>query len=314
MNLFNKIFVALLAMNCLPAIGHAEGTAETSIKIEDVNGKKNTTPGNDIDETITNPKMRAESGSKARWSMSSQLNYIGGSVNSPFSEERPNIAGATGTTDASLIGGQISGKYNLSASASLMAGVGVRLINPLSSDVPADYKGNKLDADNPYIIYQYLYKWSGIQSALQIQPQVYTNSNLLHKGFQANLQVSQNNIYELGHSGASLGLFLVAQVTKFNNDAEEVRGEQSDLILGFSPFLEYQVNDKMNLRTVTNLWNYEHTRSMATHTYFLDTITQSFGVGYALSRDVFLYPNVQFLPEDIRADRTNVALNTYINL
>src|SRR6185312_14650484 len=202
-----------------PVLAWADGTAETSVKVEEITGQQNKVPG-DIDQTITNNKMRAETGSKSKYSLSSQLSYIGGSIEKPLAEDRPNIAGARGTTDAALLGGQVSVKYNVSTGQSLMAGVGVRWISPLQgSNVPKGYRGNKVDADNPYLVYQNLYKWSGVQSALQVSPTVYTNSNLVKDGYVATLAVSQNNIYEIGGTGLSLGLYLLAQTGYFDNNS-----------------------------------------------------------------------------------------------
>ena len=64
----------------------AEG--QTTIKIEDAADKKNKVDG-DIDQEVTNARMRAESGSKSKFSLSSVLRYTGGPVVRPFGEERP---------------------------------------------------------------------------------------------------------------------------------------------------------------------------------------------------------------------------------
>jgi hypothetical protein len=292
----------------------AQAASESTTTIEDVT-KDAPKSGSDIDETITNAKMRAETGSKSTYSLSSQLSYIGGSVKAPLAMERPNIAAANGTTDAALLGGQISAKYNVSAAASWQAGIGVRWISPLQgSKMPDAYDGQKVDADNPYLTYQYLYKWSDIQSALQVTPTAYTQSNLVRDGYVTSLGISQNNIYEVGKTGLSLGLYLLVQGGVFNNNSPEAKAKQSDYLVNFDPFIEYQFSDRLNFRTVTNLWNYEHARSAAANTYIFDKVYQSVGVGISVTRDIFLYPNLQFLPDNIRADQTNVALNTYINL
>ena len=241
-----KIAAALTLIGLMPWTAFAEESSETSLKIE---GQKNTTSGEDIDQTITNNKMRAETGSKSKFSFSSQLNYIGGTVNAPLEAIRPDISGATGTTDVALFGGQISGKFNISPAQSLMAGLGVRWITPLQgSTVPDGYEGKKVDGDNPYLIYQYLYKWSGIQSAMQFQPTYYTNSNLINQGYVATFALSQNNIYEVGHSGLSLGLYLLAQTGYYNNNSDAAKAHQSDQTLNCDPFLEYKLTDKANLR------------------------------------------------------------------
>jgi len=80
--------------------------------------------------------------------------------------------------------------------------------------------------------------------------------------------------------------------------------------------LEYRINDTFNLRTVTFLLSYEHT--LASHadmtTWTKDKVTQSCGVGISITRDVFLYPNLQFIPDQLRGKDTNVALSTNINM
>jgi hypothetical protein len=298
-------------------------TNESTLKTEDLK-EKNKTPGADVDDLITNAKMRAESGSKSKWSISSALSYNAGSVEKPFADSRPNIVGATGQTDYAALKGEVSGKYNLSAKHSLSAGVGVRWITPLASKKPTGFSGDKFDADNPYMIYQYLYKWAGIQSVLQVQPYVMTNSDLVKHGFQTQTVVSQNNIYEIGK--LSVGLYTALIGSTFSKSGEfgkpgddgyiaDLRSIQSDYGFNIDPFLEYQLTDKIGLRTVSNLWNYEHIRNEhRPTTFYMDKVMQSVGVGISVTRDVFIYPNVQFIPDNIRADLTNVAVNTNINL
>ena len=40
---------------------------------------------------------------------------------------------------------------------------------------------------------------------------------------------------------------------------------------------------------------------------------QSMGIGMAVTRDIYLYPNVQFLPLDMRSDLTNVGMSANIS-
>lgn len=322
-----KIWLCALALVAVSA--HAEENtnntaAESKIKVEDAKGTANKASGGDIDNLITNAKLRAETGSKSKWSLSSALGYSGGSVETPLSDIRPNISGTTGALTKSVLEGSISTKYNMNMQNSLSAGVGVRWITPLQGN--AKRSGDQFDASNPYLTYQRLYKFSGIQSVLQVTPTAYTNSNLLREGYVGSLAVSQDMIYEVGATGLSLGLYAWVQGATYNksgplgspNDKDymaDMREDQSDYGGGLDPFLEYQFNDKVNLRTVCNLWNYEHIRNEGRPTTFRwDKVYQSVGVGLSITRDIFVYPNLQFLPDNIRADRTNVGLNTNINV
>ena len=279
------------------------------------------------DDVITNARMRAASGSLSRFSIASQLSYMGGSLENPFSEDRPNIAATTGTTDKALIDGQASIKYNLSQKHSLLAGVGLRWIAPLSTSRPTNYDGDRMDASNPYITYQYLFNWQGIQSIFQVQANAFTNTNLVHQGYVGMLSLQLEQMYAISNTRWTLGIAWTLAGAYFNksgplgdptdqeNYIEDLRTEQSDYGINIDPVAEYQFSDRFTFRTVTNLWNYEHLRSETRATTLkLDKVYQSAGIGIAVTRDIYLYPNVQFLLDDIRIDRTNIALSSFINV
>jgi hypothetical protein len=299
---------------------------EIKLKLEDVKPEVNKTSGEDIDETLTNAQLRAESGSKSKISIASVLNYNGGTIRTPLAEDRPNIANLSGTIPKSLLDGQVSAKYNLDSKHSLLAGVGVRWIAPLSPGGPKNYDGDRFDADNPYLMYQYVSKFAGVQSVLQIQPMFITNTNLVQEGYVASVSAEQDSIYEFSETGLSLGLntwFLYQYFDKTgpvgipgtDSYLDDVRTDQSDYSISFSPVLEYAFTDKINFRAITALWTFEHLRSSnRADTFRTDRVSQSVGVGISITRDIYIFPNVQFLPEHLRADRTNVALNTNINI
>ena len=310
-----KLLLACLALAVVTSqSAKAQEETENRVKIEDISREPNKTTGEDIDELITNKKMRAESGSKSKYSLASKLNYNGGSVERPLAEERPNIAAAPGTTDVAQLTGELSAKYAFNSKHSLMAGVGLRYITPLAGiDTPKDksiYNGNKFDADNPYLFYQYVTKFSGIQTVLTAQPRYITQSNMVKKNYVSDLTLAATTLYDIGQTGLSFGLYSQIYGAAYNKTTDD----DNDYGVGVDPFVEYQMTDKLNLRTVFNLWNYDHSRSRPIALWAHEDLLQSFGVGISVTRDVFLYPNVQFVLDHIRADRTNVALNTAINL
>jgi hypothetical protein len=316
---FKVIFAIGLTMGvCAQAQAEKK---QKSTDVEDIGNVKNKAPGEDVDSLITNNRMRAESGAKSKISLTSEFDYFGSTFNRPFTAVRPNIAASTATPTFAIMKGLISGKYAFNQQDSLSGGVGVRWVTPLQGlNKPVGWEGDKVDAENPFLMYQHIYKWSGIQSVLQVQPTFYTNSEKLKERYVTALAIAQNNIYEVGDTGLSLGLYLLVQgnyysgKTLSNDSTKDVRSDQSDYQINIDPFIEYQLTSKINLRTVTNLWNYEHLRSMKAHTYLWDKVTQSVGVGFSITRDVFLYPNVQFLPDKMGMNDTNVGLSAFFNL
>lgn len=270
----------------------------------------------DVDQILTNNQMRAETGSKSKWSIATSLTYSGGQLNRPFAEDRPNIAGATGSTDKTLIGGSISGKYAISPTTALLAGVGVRWLTPLQGTAkPRDYDGDKFDADNPYLNYQYIYRWHGVESVVTLASTYFTTSNLVKDGYLVSFGLSQNSVYRIPQTRLSIGANAYTGLAFYDKDDLASKRNQSDYSWGFLPFLEYQITDRLNLRTSWNLWIFEHLRSQSDgNTYRWDKVTQSLGLGISVTRDCFLYPNIQFLPDNVRSDRTTVALSANLNM
>ncbi|HEX7676021.1 MAG TPA: hypothetical protein VF412_17725 [Bdellovibrio sp.] len=279
--------------------------------------------GEQVDDLITNNNLRAYSGSTSRWSIASAFNYNGGTVNTPLSQDRPNISDASGNTVKADLDGSISVKYNLNVQNSLMAGVGLRWIAPFEKNGPRDYSGTTTDVMNPYLQYQYLYKWTGIQSVLQVSAMKWTQADQTAFGYDYQLGVDQENVYEIGSTGLSVGASIMGQFQGFNKSGSysgngtfiaDLKTQQSTYAFALSPYLEYQITDKVNFRTLISLWSYEHYASDNAGVYVHDKVYQSVGIGYALTRDIFLYPNVQFLPDQMEPSLTNVALSATINM
>jgi hypothetical protein len=70
----------------------------------------------------------------------------------------------------------------------------------------------------------------------------------------------------------------------------------------------------MNWRAVYRYYWYQQSRAQKSSEWTTLDPTISTGIGFSITRDIFLYPNIQFNPEDIRADRTNLGLSANINL
>lgn len=257
-NILKMAFAILMTTALTPMLAFAQAESESKLNVEDVKQEKNKAPGEDVDEMITNNQLRAQSGSKSKYSIASQFFLYGGTIQTPLAEQRPNIAGAPTSTAYSQLIGDISGKYSFDQRHSIMAGVGIRYITPLQGGgTPVGYTGTKMDADNPYITGQYIYKALGVQNVLTVQPLFYTATDWLAKKYLETTTVQQLSAYELGKSGLTLGLATAIQGNTFSVN----QGDQNDVSINVDPYVEYRLTDMVNLRTVFNLWNYDHIRA-----------------------------------------------------
>ncbi len=294
---------------------------------DDTNKKANSVPGAEVvDELITNNNLRAYSGSLSRWSIASQFNYNGGTIQSPFSQDRPDISDQSGTTIKSDLDGAISVKYNLSAIHSLMFGIGIRWIAPLTPGGPSNYDGTIFDVMNPYLQYQYIYKFWGIQAVLQVQDMQWTQADFTAVGYLNQLSFDQELMYEFKDTKLSIGCSFNGQYVWFNKSGSygsptdpdyiaDVATVQGDYQLDLQPIVEYELSDRINLRTLIDVWDFEHYASQSNKLTFVhDKVYQEIGVGIKITRDIFIYPNVQFIPDELRPSQTNVGVTATINV
>lgn len=311
-------FAFALALLAPCALVHAQvkDSGQSSLKIEQVKDSQNRPPGEDIDLVITNKKMRAESGSKSRYSISTALGYGGGSLDRPFADRRPNITAATGSTDYPALSGSFHGKYSLNMRDSFSAGIGARWIAPLEgSRKPRGFEGDKIDADNPNVGFQHLYRWSGIQSSLNLNETFFTASNLVRQGYVTSWGFGQNNIYDIGTTGLSVGANTYVGLAYYDKNDEINKARQSDYSWGFLPALEYHLTDNLSLHADTNLFIYEHLRNQPrAFTFKRQDVSQNLSLGYAFTRDIYVSPGVSFVAQRLQWERTTWSLSANVNL
>jgi hypothetical protein len=276
----------------------------------------------DVDDIITNIKMRAETGSKAKWSIATSMGYSSGPVNDIFSDFRPNLNGGTGSTDFTTFSGTVAGKYAINTQHSLFAGSGGRVITPLREGTPhgnadpkKNFHGDKVDVDNPYVNYQYLYRWSGVQSALTVSNTFYTASNLKRLGYVTNTSVGQNNLWDIGKSGFTLGVTSILSFGYFDRHTAAVKASQSDYRLELTPALEYRVNDWINARTDLYIFSVQHRRNKEDlFTVVRQKVVQGFTLGFAVTRDIYISPGIQWNPSEMKPNRTTTWVSANINI
>lgn len=296
--------------------------AESKAKVEDVKPSTVTKKDGeaDVDEVITNRKLRAETGSKNLFSFSAALGYNGGTVNNPMSEVRPNIAAAVFDPAQPALSGSVGVKYKISQLQSISGDVGVSIRKPFHNDAKKNFR-ERSNVNNPSATYQTVYQAGGVQNVSALSLTLTTDQAYRAIGDVGSVGFGQTAIYDFGGSSFSAGLAFDASYTAFDRaktdldeDGNELGPQQSDYQFGFYPFFELVLSDMLNLRTVFRPFTFQHARSEAFGDLVRNVNTQSFGVGISITRDIFLYPNVQFVLEDIRSERTNVALSANINI
>lgn len=314
-------FIAMsmtLAMS-LPAVSQesSDSTTESTIKKSDVVPAESAVK--DIDDEIKNKKMRAELGSKKKLSMSLSLGYSGGSVEKPLDRTRPNYrSGKVGVATLTSLGGSVSMKYRLSERDAVSFGTGVSYLTPFynSSNELRENKSSEtgkslFNVSTPFISYSRAYKAFGMQNVTGAGYSHTTTQEILDRDKMTGSPYISHTFIASPVEGLDVGLASYLY-TYFYTDAVEAGDTRSAWEIGLYPFLEYAFTENASFRTVFGYFNYEQARG--TSEFVNGLPYQSMGIGYSVTRDIYLYPNVQFIPNNIRGDLTNLALSTTINL
>lgn len=311
----------LLGLLLASATGvYAEDTANIQ-KNEKTISTKTKKASDKADELITNRRFRASNGSLSNFSMNMNISYSGGSLEKPLAADRPNIAAAGDATSIAGISGSVNGSYRINALNRMNLGAGVQMLAPFNDSIDTnsaaakrefDNNRGQLDVQNPFLSYTHMNKFLGVQTIASVGWVQYTQSNFRDLGFENRADVNLNTMYDFGGSAFSLGVLGVYSKFFFDDDDPALAGSQPDVVYGFLPQAEYVINDTYNLRTIVRSNWYQNTR--ADQKFAQRPITQSVGLGISLNRDVFLYPNIQFVPENLQAGVTNVGFTTNINM
>ena len=299
----------------------AEG--ETKLKIEAAADKKNTVDG-DIDQEITNARMRAESGSKSKFSLSSTLSYTGGSIQKPLGQRRPNLAGTPEIQVNTSANIGLDGRYRWTKNDSFTVGVDAGLYTPFQGDVNG--AENQLNIFDPNVAYSRVGKVGALQTVFTVGASAGTSQESRNIDNLGGLVTSYNMLHSF-QNGLTVGTSAQVGYNFYESDPGAVTkggtrrpgyyggDRRTEYALGVFPYAEYAFSDKLSARTVFGYFNWRHLYGDDNRYRLLQTyVYQSIGVGIAVTRDLYLYPNIQFLPGDVRDDFTNVALSATINM
>lgn len=305
--------------------GSSSSSGKSSLRIEDVKDNKNKVGGGDIDSDLTNAKLRTESGSKSKYSLSLNSKYTGGSISRPFGSDRPNLSKEVGNQVKTSLDGGIEARYRWTKNDSITVGTSYGLYTPFQGNVP-DSKGNRdsqLNIYDPTVSYSRAGKLGALQTNGTVtvgfgtsQEAKSVDRTLQYNASYTFLYVFSNHIT----TGINLDGIYNAYTSKPGGNEETQVGyyggdQRTQWNLGVYPFAEYAFNDRYSLRTVFGYFNWKHLYGDQNNWRMLQTfVYQSFGLGISVTRDVYLYPNLQFVPNNLRSDFANVALNAILNV
>lgn len=322
-----KTLALMVAISMTGAFAQAEETAAaasqtntTTATVSEV--QKKDEQRKDQSEEITNARLRAEAGSKSKWSVKANLSYSGGSVEKPLEKIRPNYRSGTTQDIATALGGTMALAYRATDKLTVRGGTGLSMRTPFHNkdkEIAQNHYENSdrkvIDVSTPYAELSSAFR-KGNFTLMPSATLSYFSKQIDRETFKKDFDLSADitGLVEFEGSGWQPGITAGVNNTFYQDakaDSDVIGNDDArdDYTVGLYPFVEYAFNDKYSFRTLLG-FTFTHVRSENADTFIKDKVYQSMGVGIAMTKEVYIYPNVQFLPDDIRADKTNVGIST----
>jgi hypothetical protein len=296
-----------------PALGTLSAFGQT--QYPNVTNKKIEKPAGKLDQEIEDARLRAQSGSTRAFSASLSLSYNGASLEKPFDDVRPNVEGSVNQSPVT-VSGVVGLRYRFSTNTSLWAATGISRPRPFQNEA-----GDRWEANNVMLHLNRTFKWADLQ----------ISSTWLGYVWTQDFMRAVNSVGTVGHSLSTLGQFGQTKFrwgaggtlsysyydgdrSVFRGQSVDVRSMQQDWTFAVSPSLQYRFNDLFNVYTALQLLTLGHTRDRPADDFERFPVSQNLGVGITVARDFFLSPNIDFRPQDPRADQTTVNVSAFINL
>ncbi|MCK6599971.1 MAG: hypothetical protein L6Q37_16520, partial [Bdellovibrionaceae bacterium] len=179
------------------ALAQENTSSQSKMKATDLGVK--TQELKDIDEEITNARLRASTGSKSKFSIQTEFGYSGGSVGSPIGKTRPKLDAGPIVPDYTAAYGSISGKYRINERNNINLGSGIGLTTP-------GFEGQRSELQDPYLSFSHLIAINGYQNVLLAQITAHSSKSNLDAKNEYGIDFTHTILTNIGKSKWQAGL------------------------------------------------------------------------------------------------------------
>jgi len=258
---------------------------------------------------ITDPKLRADSGSLSRYSVKLNVNYQGPTINDFSNTDQPNPDHLLGAHKV-YMGGSIATRYRIDRDSAMNFGTGLKALTPFSSV-------NRVDVADPYLSYDVTKKLGGFQTRISPGVKIITAPENRNAGEYGAPGVEEGVVYNLGMSRWALSMDGSENYNLYNRDyrpktKSDRNASQADL--SFYPGVKYLLSDNLNIATSVAVGFYNPREANNLATLQRKTIGERLGIGWAIKRDIYLYPYVTFYPTALEVNTTSFNFSTIISV
>ncbi len=308
------IFLAL-GLGAFATFGEEVSTeGESKLKVGEVLENKKFSE----DRRITDIELKAQAGSLSRYSLKFDLSYSGPPVDNLSNPEMPNPDNRARPNRTGL-GGYMGGRYRLSSQEALNLSTGLKWFTPYHQIAGERVEKRPTDKDyeiaNPQLSYDRTYAWIATQFRSSLKVGLTTSDYYQDRGQEWSVGFAQSAKYTVLGSRFVLGGVVDFDLYNFSRDYNpETDGRISNYVLSMIPSLEYKLSDTVYLRTsVAYVFNNFRLRQ----DWWLwdeNLVSQRVGLGWAITRDIYFSPYLNFFPERPAIRTTSMSFSTVYSI
>lgn len=241
--------------------------------------------------TLTDPKLRADAGSLSSLSIRASLSYLGPTLGDLSSPEQPNPDGTVGNYSQAMKG-SVSLRYRLSPDSTISAGTGISLIKPF-------HGWDRTDVNNPFFRYDFSNRFGNLQMRNSPGLTVSTVPNYTAIGQFGGVSWDNSLVYNIGDTKLAISFdttfdyWIFTRAHRPGSTKKGGDGRASQYSISWYPGLKYNFTDKFNLNGSAGFSLFNPREVFDDTTLWNRTATLRLGVGYALTRDIYLAPYLQ---------------------
>ena len=272
------------------------------------------------DKRITDLELRANAGSLSRYSTQFFLGYSGSAVNDLSEPNRPNPDNRPGD-NRTFMSGSANVRYRFTPDVAMNFGTGVVFYTPYQAvtgkevDRPSNKKNYGIN--NPVVSLDKTYKYGKTQMRSSGKISSTTDQDYKNRGQWAAVGYSQFFKYTPGDSRLILGMQVALEYfgyardyAPYVNDKNKGDGTVSKYYLNFIPSVEYKISDSVNFNTSLG-YPYQNLRSDPQWVDWNHPLsTWRVGAGWAITREIYVNPYVNFFLETPAFNTASLNFNT----
>jgi hypothetical protein len=256
--------------------------------------------------TLTDAKLKAESGSLSRVSGKLSLSYFGPTFGDFSAPDQPNPDG-TVATYSQAFRGSVSARYRLNPDSAVSAGTGISINHPF-------HGWDRTDVNNPFLSYDFSSRFGKLQMRNSPGIVIATVPDYTEIGEIGGVNWNNSLVYRVSDSKFALSFdsgfdyWIYKRTYRPGSRRDGGDGRAQQYTIAWYPGFKYNFRDYLQMYSSMGFQLYNPREAEDLGVLWNRTVSIRLGLGYSHSRDFYFAPYIQGFVENLSWDMTTINM------